>query len=147
MFGIVTIAAATLSSSSRSRASPSMEPSEAVGICVTVKPAIAAVAGFVPWALSGTSTRRLRPSSPRSSSARFTISTPASSPCAPAAGARLDAAKPVSEQSASCSSCPTRRIPCTRSSASSGWASASPGSAAMRSSTFGLYFIVQEPSG
>ena len=147
MFGAVTMTAATDSSSSFSIVARSSEPSAAVGICVTAKPAIAAVAGFVPCAESGTRMRRRVSSSPRSSSARVIIRTPASSPWAPAAGARLTAGSPVASPRPRRSSSSVRSVPCASSAGACGWAFANPASDATRSSTFGLYFIVQEPSG
>ena len=147
VFGSVTISAATLSSSSRSSAARSIEPSAALGTSVTSKPAMAAEAGLVPCALSGTSTRRRLASSPRRSIARRTISMPASSPCAPAAGARLTADSPVIAASSCWRSSSRRSVPCVSAAGASGCRSANPGSVASWSSTFGLYFIVQEPSG
>ena len=147
VFGAVTMTAATVSSSSCSMPARSSEPSSAVRMGVTVKPAIAAVAGLVPCAESGTRMRRRVASSPRSSSARVIISTPASSPCAPAAGARLTAGSPVISPSPRRSSSSVRSVPCASSGGACGCAPAKPGSDATRSSTLGLYFIVQEPSG
>ena len=146
VLGNVTIIAATDPSSSAARAARSIAPSAAVGICVTVKPAIAAVAGLVPWALSGTNTRRRLSISPRCSSARRIIKIPASSPWAPAAGARLTCGSPVIAPSARCRSRRIRSVPCAAS-GSAGCALASPGSDATKSFTLGLYFIEQEPSG
>ena len=37
--------------------------------------------------------------------------------------------------------------PCTAASGASGWSAAKPGSQAAASFTFGLYFMVHEPSG
>ena len=147
MFGTVTMTAATEPSNSLSMTARSIDPSAAVGIWVTLKPAMAAVAGFVPCAESGTRMRRRCASSPRSSRARVIISTPANSPCAPAAGARLTPARPVISPRPRRNSNSVRRVPCTSVAGASGCASASPGSAATRSLTLGLYFMVHEPSG
>ncbi len=76
------------------------------------------------------------------------ISTPVSSPCAPAAGCSVTAAKPAISASISCSSKISCSAPWTVSSGScSGWMAAKPGSRAATSLTLGLYFIVHDPSG
>src|SRR3989304_1665010 len=70
-----------------SRAAMSVLPSWSEGMVTTSKPHMAAVAGFVPWAESGMSTRR-RPVSPRSSRYALILTMPESSAWAPAAGGR-----------------------------------------------------------
>ena len=75
------------------------------------------------------------------------MSMPVSSPCAPAAGCRLIAPKPLISLSSSASSHISSRLPWLSASGSSGCESASPGSRAAHSLTFGLYFIVHDPSG
>ena len=72
---------------------------------------------------------------------------PVSSPCAPAAGWRLIAPKPLISFSSSASSHISSRLPWLSASGSSGCDSANPGSRAAHSLTFGLYFIVHDPSG
>ncbi len=75
------------------------------------------------------------------------ISTPVSSPCAPAAGCSVTAAKPAISASISCRLWISAIAPWTLSAAWSGWMAAKPGSRAATSFTLGLYFIVHEPSG
>ena len=75
------------------------------------------------------------------------MSMPVSSPCAPAAGCRLIAAKPLISRSSSASSHCSSRLPCAIGSGSKGCESVKPGRRAAHSFTFGLYFIVHEPSG
>ena len=106
------------------------------------------MAGLVPWAESGTSTR-LRSAfaaPPASSAARIAIM-PQSSPCAPAPGVSATPGMPVSTESQRCTSRQSASAPCTVLSGWRGWMSAKPGSRAMRSFRRGLCFIVQEPSG
>ena len=86
--GWVNMTPARSSSASARTASRSMSPPDVEGTETTWKPAMAAEAGFVPWAVSGMSILRRLPS-PRASSAARRVRTPASSPCAPASGARL----------------------------------------------------------
>ena len=65
------------------------------GVVFTVtdsKPPIVALAGLVPWALSGASTLVRR--SPRSRNQAAATSNAVSSPCAPAAGCSEQAARP-----------------------------------------------------
>ncbi len=63
--GLVIITAAVRGPSAARKASRSTPPSGAEGTVTVVKPAIVAVAGFVPWELSGTRTS-VRSRSPRS---------------------------------------------------------------------------------
>ena len=72
---------------------------------------------------------------------------PVSSPCAPAAGCSVTAGSPVISPSISASACMIASAPCATSSGASGCSSAKPGIRAAASFTFGLYFIVHEPSG
>ncbi len=69
----------------------------------TSKPAICALAGFVPCALSGTSIT-LRSRWPSSSKCLRKISIPENSPCAPAAGCSETASMPVQSAIHSCMS-------------------------------------------
>ncbi|MPN62109.1 hypothetical protein SDC9_209856 [bioreactor metagenome] len=137
---------ATVSSSAARNASTSTQPSARLLILTTVKPAMAALAGLVPWALSGTSilTRWL---SPRASWYFLTQSIPYSSPCAPAAGCRVNASIPAISHSAAESCSITALQPVTACAGGSGWALAKPVSLAAASFTAGLYFMVQLPSG
>src|SRR5581483_9497125 len=149
VLGSVIISAATAwpwRSSAARRSSRSMSPSGRAFTATTSNPAIAAVAGFVPCAESGTSTVR-RAASPRSASHAWITRTPANSPCAPAIGASAVPAMPVISASISCRPCMSASAPCASSAGCIGCASANPGSAATKSSTLGLSFIVQEPSG
>ena len=75
------------------------------------------------------------------------IRTPVSSPCAPAAGWSVTAAKPAISASSSCSLYISAIAPCVLASGWSGCRAAKPGSRAATSFTFGLYFMVHEPSG
>ena len=102
-------------------------------------------AGLVPWAASGMTTRR-RGSLRASWWARM-ISSPVSSPWAPAAGWKVAAASPVSSHRACSRRASSSSAPCTCSAGWAGCSRANPGRAAAVSATFGLYFMVQEPSG
>ena len=113
---------------------------------VTSKPPMAADAGLVPCAESGTMTR-LRFVSPRASWYALNIRIAVSSACAPAAGWSVTSSIPLIPARSSWSSCRSRSAPWTVSSGWCGWMSANPGNDAARSLTFGLYFIVQEPNG
>ena len=128
------------------RSSRSTLPSASVFTVSTLRPAMAADAGLVPCAESGMSAT-LRCDSPDSSSAARAISSPAYSPCAPASGANPTPGSPVTSPSQTCSSCISFNAPCAVSSVCNGWISANPGNAAAWSFSFGLYFIVQDPSG
>src|SRR3989304_3350614 len=81
--GSVSIMAAIPSSRACERNSRSVFPCAAEGTLTASKPAMAAVAGFVPWAESGTRTLR-RWVSPRSARYCLTMRMPESSPWAPA---------------------------------------------------------------
>ena len=84
------------------------------------KPAIDAVAGFVPWLLSGTRTSSRWPS-PRSRWYARIIRIPVSSPWAPAAGCRVTARMPEISARAASSSQSNWSVPCATSSGASGW--------------------------
>ena len=75
------------------------------------------------------------------------MSTPASSPWAPAAGCSDTASMPAISASIWPSACMSPSAPCGGGSGVSGCRRAKPGSRAMSSLIFGLYFIVHEPSG
>ena len=75
------------------------------------------------------------------------ISSPVISPQAPAGGCSVARAMPVISQSASLERQSIARVPWTVESGCSGCARWNPGNAATVSATFGLYFIVHEPSG
>ncbi len=122
-----------------------MSPSGCDLTATTSKPAIDAVAGFVPCAESGTST--VVRFSPIDSRYALMTSTPDSSPCAPASGASDVPAMPVISASVACRRYMTASAPCTSSAGCIGCACAKPGMAAMASFTFGLSFIVHDPSG
>ena len=104
------------------------------------------VAGLVPCAVSGTMTSVRFLSFCASKYARA-AKMPVSSPCAPAAGCSVNAARPVISLSISCRLYKISSVPCTASSGAKGWALASGSSTLNTSYAFGLYFIVQEPSG
>ena len=72
---------------------------------------------------------------------------PVSSPWAPAAGWSVTARIPEISASAPSSSNSIWSVPWAASSGASGWRSAKPGSRAAHSLSFGLNFIVHEPSG
>ncbi len=74
-------------------------------------------------------------------------SSPVSSPAAPAAGCRVAAAMPVISHRTSSSSTISASQPWVSEAGAAGWTPASPGSPATVSHTFGLYFMVHEPSG
>ena len=100
---------------------------------------------MVPWAVSGTSTRRR--GLPRAWWYARIIMRPVSSPCAPAAGESVVAVNPAISESARSSWNMSSSAPWHSSAGSSGCAFAKPASRASASLDFGLYFIVHEPSG
>ncbi len=73
--------------------------------------------------------------------------TPASSPWAPAAGWSETASIPAISARSRASSCMSWSAPCAEASGDNGCTLAKPASRAMSSLSFGLYFIVHEPSG
>ena len=75
------------------------------------------------------------------------MSTPASSPCAPAAGWSDTSSIPEISARSRASSCMSWSAPWLAASGANGCRRAKPGSRAMSSLIFGLYFIVHEPSG
>ncbi len=75
------------------------------------------------------------------------MSSPVSSPAAPAGGWKLARLIPVTSQSISSACSNTRIAPCTSSGGVAGWRSRKAGCSPAQSATLGLYFIVQEPSG
>ena len=75
------------------------------------------------------------------------MSTPASSPWAPAAGCSETASIPAISASMPASSCMTRSAPWLAASGASGCRRPKPAIRAASSLILGLYFIVHEPSG
>ena len=107
---------------------------------------MAAVAGLVPWAESGTMIF-LRLLSPRASWYCLMSSTPVNSPWAPAAGWKVMSSMPVISQRYRLAVSSTSRHPAVASAGARGWTAVKPGRAAISSSMRGLYFMVQEPRG
>ena len=146
MFGFVSMKQAVLLETAR-RSSPRSTLPSLSRISRVTKPAIVADAGFVPCAVSGSSTSVRSPSSPRSRKYARTISIAAYSPWAPAAGWRDTSGSPVMRERIRSSRQITSSDPCT---VASGWYGCTPVAPALRASssvTLGLYFMVQEPSG
>ena len=116
MFGLVSIRPTSLSPcfamSALQRVQVDVALARPTGTSTTFKPAMLVVAGLVPCAESGTRITS-RCVSPRSYRYLRMISTPVSSPCAPAAGCSVTAAKPAISASISCSSCISAIAPCT----------------------------------
>jgi hypothetical protein len=146
VLGFVSIIPATSPSTVFLKASMSTHPSCLVLTTSTSKPAMLALAGFVPCAESGTIILfRGLPS--LSLWYALIIRQPTSSPWAPAAGARLKAAMPVSFFKQSSRLYRSSKHPCV---VSVGWRGCVPAtwsSDAATSLTAGLYFIVQLPKG
>jgi hypothetical protein len=110
VLGLVIITPAMSGPSRAVSAARSTRPSGVAGMFSMAKPAKAAVAGLVPWALSGTSMiRRVTPRLERGLDAQQ----PHSSPCAPALGDMATAAMPVSAISQSASSAMVSSAPRT----------------------------------
>ena len=107
---------------------------------------MAAVAGLVPWAESGTMIL-VRFLSFRESWYCLMSSTPVNSPWAPAAGWKVMSAMPVISQRYFLAVSMTSSQPATAASGARGWTEAKPGRDAISSSMRGLYFMVQEPRG
>ena len=145
MFGLVSMTAAVSSSIMDSSFFGSMRPRSSDCIWITLYPHKFAVAGLVPWAESGKIT--FFRCFPWDEWYAWIMSIPANSPCAPAAGCKLTCAIPLISLRYSCSSNISWRLPCDRVSGVYGWCCANPGREAVSLLTFGLYFIVQEPSG
>ncbi len=97
VFGFVSIRPAVSSVAIFSKSSMSTHPVSSLLTTVTSKPAILALAGFVPWAESGTITSLL--SSPCSLWYAFIMRHPRNSPWAPAAGMKENLCIPVISQS------------------------------------------------
>ena len=112
----------------------------------TSKPAMAAEAGLVPWALSGIATL-VRVVSPLARWWARIINIPPNSPWAPAKVARLTAGRPVISPRNPCNLCRSSKAPWECSAGCIGWILANPGENATSSLILGLYFIVQLPSG
>ena len=112
VLGLVSMIAATSGASAALTASALTFPSSPAGTGRTEKPISAAVAGFVPWAESGTSTTRRASASPRASIAALIAIMPQSSPCAPALGDIATALMPVIVIKASASASMTASAPC-----------------------------------
>ncbi len=104
--------AATSGASALFTASTLTFPSSPAGTGRTEKPISAAVAGFVPWAESGTRTTRRVSASPRASIAALIAIIPHNSPCAPAFGDIATALMPVIVSSALVSASTTVSAPC-----------------------------------
>ena len=138
--------AAVFGPSAARNASRSTPPSAADGMVIVRKPAIVAVAGFVPCEESGTRTS-VRSMSPRDRWYARIIRIPVSSPWAPAAGWRVTAAMPLISASSASSSNSSSSVPWATASGAIGCRPAKPGSRAAHSFSLGLYFIVHEPSG
>ena len=125
----------------------STPPSGADGIVIVRKPAIVAVAGFVPCAESGTST-----SGALVVAARAVVGADHqdAGQLAVGAGRRLERdrvhAADLGERCAS-SSNRSSRVPWATASGAIGWRPAKPGRRAAHSLSLGLNFIVHEPSG
>ena len=144
--GFVSISPAVRSSTFARRSSRSRLPRSVVATFASSNPVIVTLAGLVPCAVSGI-TITLRPGSPRSANAARISISPVSSPCEPAAGCSVTAGSPATSIRICWSSHISARAPCAPSSSWRGWRSRNPGSAAARSLTRGLCFIVQLPSG
>ena len=110
------------------------------------KPHIAALAGFVPCALSGTIIL-LRFESPLDKWYFLITCKLVYSPCAPAAGSRDISSIPVISARDFAASYMTSSEPCTVDAGCSGCTEVNAGFLASTSLSFGLYFIVQLPSG
>ena len=72
---------------------------------------------------------------------------PVSSPCAPAAGCSVTPSIPTISASASSRRAISSSAPWASASGAYGWSRAKPGRRAAHSFTFGLNFIVHDPSG
>ena len=144
--GFVIMIAAVRGPRAARNASRSTPPSGAEVMLTVRKPAMEAVAGFVPWAESGIRTS-VRSRSPRARWYARTMRIPVSSPWAPAAGWSVTASIPLISARSRSSSQSSSSVPWAVSSGANGWSPANPGRRAAHSLTFGLYFIVHDPSG
>ncbi len=146
MFGLVIMQTAVSGPHTLRISSTSTRPRSSLCSEITLNPHIAADAGFVPCAVSGTITLS-RAVSPRSLKYFLAMSSAPSSACAPADGFSENAAMPKSELSDRSSSYITWSAPCASSSGVKGCSSANSRRVAIASLMRGLYFIVHDPSG
>ena len=146
VLGFVSIRPAVSGPAAARSASRSTPPRALEGTATTVNPAMAADAGLVPWAESGTRIL-VRAASPRDWWYRRISKRPVYSPWAPAAGCMVMPAMPVISHSSFSARYSTSKAPWAVPAGCSGCSSAKPGRAASASLTRGLYFMVQEPSG
>src|SRR5688500_7983185 len=123
----------------------SMLPRESEGMVIVSSLHIEAVAGLVPWAESGIIALVLF--SPWLLKCAFAIITPKSSLCAPAEGCREKSSIPVISFRYSFNSHINFSDPWVHSSGDRGCRLLNPSALAASSFTFGLYFMVHEPSG
>ena len=145
VLGLVSMMAATSSSTCAASCSALTIPCSVAGNGTAVSPLSAHDAGLVPCAVSGMSTFfGLRPCA--LCHARIIIR-PVSSPCAPAAGWSVTRSIPTISASPRSRRCISSSAPCIIRSGAYGWSRAKPARRAAHSLTFGLYFIVHEPSG
>ena len=146
VLGLVSMSPAVSAPTAWRRASTSTQPSGPEGMFTTVKPAMTAEAGLVPWAESGTMIL-VRAVSFRCVWYALMSSRPVNSPWAPAAGWKVMASMPVISPRSLAEASSTSRQPWTVPSGWRGWIWAKPGRLAMSSLILGLYFMVQEPRG
>jgi hypothetical protein len=123
----------------------SMSPFSPVLTTTIFIPAIAALAGFVPWALCGMR-QTLRCPSPRTSWYFRITSRPAYSPCDPAFGCSDTAAKPVMSQRSASSVRNSSAYPSAWLAGANGWILPNSGHVTGIISAVALSFIVHEPS-
>jgi len=123
-----------------------MLPSSSLFTTTTSKPAITALAGFVPWAEAGMR-HTFRSWSPRLSCHFRMTSRPAYSPWLPALGCSDTAAKPVISASIRSSSRKSCRYPSVCSGGAKGCRREKPGNVTGIISAVAFSFIVQLPSG
>jgi hypothetical protein len=110
VFGLVSMTAATSVPSTARSASRSTPPAGSLGTVATSYPHIETVAGFVPCAVSGMTTRAL--GSPAAEWNARIIMRAASSPCAPAAGWSVTPGSPEISASASARDTMSSNAPC-----------------------------------
>ena len=146
VLGLVSMSPAVSLPAAALSASRSTPPWAFEGTDTTVKPAMAAEAGLVPWAESGTIILVRARSFRDRWYARISIS-PVYSPWAPAAGWKVMASMPVISFSSFSARYITSRQPWALFSSCRGWMPVKPFNAAMSSFMWGLYFMVQEPRG
>ncbi len=146
VLGLVIMQTAVSGPTTARKSSGSTRPAASDLSDTTLNPTIAADAGLVPWAVSGTTTT-LRPVSPRALKYAFAMRSAVSSACAPAAGLSENAAMPNSEARLRSSSHISASAPCAAASGANGCRSRNAGMFAIASLMRGLYFMVHEPSG